>query len=312
MANNLIFSNLYESRNRKFVEFCIVSDLHIGADEEKLGRSLSTSSRQDYVFADNKIRSALSGEAHTLKRFCQKIISTGKSGLFDDNLHKLIFLGDLINGECGYFSSYHSTAYKMLLSSILPWIHTGNIIYITGNHDKDAKFYSNMTGFPRQSIIEGEYEDSGVIFTHGHKFDFLCDGTGFLGKMGDFASKFVTKLCNPNVEDLLRGREYYYVHDQSNKTRDQSDRAKGLSPQSDMSDWSIESRRVAKGAMSRIQKESKFHTIVCGHTHQSPVRLDFGEKHYINSGKFARDGFLNVVCREVSADFGAWELVEYK
>jgi UDP-2,3-diacylglucosamine pyrophosphatase LpxH len=274
------------------VEFCVASDFHIGADESNFRNTLN-STRQDYVFANNKIQSALSAEAHTLKRFCQKILYSGKLGMFEDGRHKLVLLGDIINGECGYFASYKSIAYRMLLGSVLPWIYTGNIIYVCGNHDKEAKFYTNLTGFPRGSIFEDSYTDMGVKFSHGHKFDPLCDGKTAIGLMGDLASEFVTNLCSPALEDLFRGREFYEVHDRSNLKRIGSESiSRSRLSQSD--------RMLMKAALNDARNSDGCHTAICGHTHQKPMWYNSGQMNYINTGKFARDGFLNVVVRRDS------------
>ena len=136
------------------VEFCVISDVHIANDESNKSRVFSSQSRNDYVFASNRTQTPISGEAYTLKRFCEKVNWSGRLGQFDDGQHVLVLLGDIINGECGYFASYNSVAYKMLSSSFLPWVHTGNIFYVAGNHDKEAKFYSTLTNFPRKQVVE--------------------------------------------------------------------------------------------------------------------------------------------------------------
>ena len=166
-----IFSS--ENLPQNAVEFCVVSDIHIANDEKDVSRSFTSQSRNDYVFANNRTQTPISGEAYTLKRFCEKINWSGRLGHFDDGKHVLVLLGDVINGECGYFASYNSVAYKMLSSSFMPWVYSGNIIYVAGNHDKDARFYSPLTNFPRLSVIEDTYERCGIIFKHGHQFDFL-------------------------------------------------------------------------------------------------------------------------------------------
>lgn len=303
------------------VEFCIVSDIHIANDDS--GKSKG---RNDYVFAENK-QTPVSGEAYTLKRFCEKVTKSGRDGCFSDDQHILVLLGDVINGECGYFASYHSVAYKMLFDSFSQWVHTGNILYIPGNHDKEAKFYSSLTGFPRLSIIETIESGSkknklftkcGIIFEHGHKFDFLCSGKNFLGMFGDFASNAVVKMFSPDTEDLMRGREFYYDHSDENKMRD----LKSIPSQVKISSMSNENKRVANGALNLLYKNSSLkldnpcHTIVCGHTHQSPVRIsgvyEGNKLTYFNTGKFAKDGYLSIKVKKMITRSGKeiWSLVE--
>lgn len=286
------------------VEFCVVSDIHI-ANDEPSSRAFTNQARNDYVFAKNKTQSPISGEAYTLKRFCEKINYSGRLGNFDDGRHKLILLGDIVNGECGYFSSYKSAAYKMLSASFLPWVHTGNIIYVCGNHDKEAKFYSVMTNIPRKFIYENGYSEAGVEFRHGHEFDFLCNGRNVLGMMGDFASSAVVKLFSPYVEDLMRGRQFRHDKSDLNKVPD----LRGLPSQATLQNMSGEAKRVAQNAIEYLSKYGSSHTIVCGHTHQSPVRIDIRDKHYINSGKFAKNGYINVRSKLRYPELGVWELV---
>lgn len=302
------------------VEFCVISDVHIANDEGDTSRSFTAQSRNDYVFANNRTQTPISGEAYTLKRFCEKVNWSGRLGQFEDGQHVLVLLGDIINGECGYFASYHSAAYKMLSSSFLPWVHTGNIIYVAGNHDRDAKFYSTLTNFPRLSVKEDEFTKCGIIFKHGHQFDFLCNGKNAIGLLGEFASNVVVKLFPPNVEDVMRGRDFYYDHSDTNSKRD----LRSLPEQATLQTMSSENKRVANGALSELRKRSsfgsssssssgKYHTIICGHTHQSPIRIDIGagtggRLSYFNTGKFAKDGYLNVVAKLVDAGTDTWEL----
>ena len=289
------------------VEFCIISDVHIANDEGDTSRMFTTQSRNDYVFAKNKSQSPISGEAYTLKRFCEKVNWSGRLGHFDDGQHILVLWGDIVNVECGYFASYNSVAYKMLSSSFLPWVHTGNIIYVMGNHDREAKFYSTLTNFPRLAIVEGSYTKCGIVFQHGHQFDVLCNGRNALGLLGEFASNVVVKLFPPKVEDLMRGRDFYYNHSDNNKQRS----ARSLIEQASLQTMSGDNKRVAENALKELKKRADCHTIVCGHTHQSPVQISVnGPKGnrltYINTGKFARDGYINVVCRRDRN--GNWEL----
>lgn len=296
------------------VEFCVISDLHIANDEGNSSHAFSSQGRNDYVFANNRTKTPVSGEAYTLKRFCEKVNWSGRLGHFDDNQHMLILLGDIINGECGYCASYHSNAYQMLSASFLPWVHTGNIIYVYGNHDREAQFYSTLTNFPRKFIVE-EFESRGVRFVHGHQFDFLCDGKSPLGMMGEFASNLVVRLFPPNVEDVMRGRDFYYDHSSENHRRS----LRSLPSQATLQTMSGENYRVAVNALNWLRRRQAeagsrslpVHTIVCGHTHQSPVQISTvgGGLNYINVGKFAKDGFVNVVSRLKYPETNTWELL---
>lgn len=299
-----IFSS--ENLPQNAVEFCVVSDIHIANDEKDVSRSFTSQSRNDYVFANNRTQTPISGEAYTLKRFCEKINWSGRLGHFDDGKHVLVLLGDVINGECGYFASYNSVAYKMLSSSFMPWVYSGNIIYVAGNHDKDAKFYSTLTNFPRLSVIEDTYERCGIIFKHGHQFDFLCNGKNAIGLLGEFASNAVVKLFPPDIEDIMRGRDFYYDHSSSNSKRD----LRSLPEQATLQTMSSENKRIAAGALKFLRKsKSKQHTIICGHTHQSPIQITENGLTYINTGKFAKDGYLNVVAKLKYPETDTWELL---
>lgn len=303
---NGIFSR--EDLKDNQAEFCIVSDVHIANDKTD-----KKEARNDYIFNDKG--EPLSGEAYTLKRFCDKIKLSGDRGHFRDGQHIFILLGDIINGgECGYFNCYNSYAYKLLYNSIEPWLYTGNILYISGNHDKEAKFYSNINKFPRKSVIEtinpaskkdNTFIKCGVMFEHGNKFDYLCSGKNFIGLMGDFASNFVVSICSPDLEDLLRGRSYYIDHSSDNEAR--------IIPEDvTIKSMNLECSRIANGAFNAVSKNNECHTIVCGHTHQSPVKIstDVNKRKitYYNTGKFSRDGYLNIVVEKDSS--GRWSLSE--
>lgn len=293
------------------VEFCIISDVHIANDEGDTSRAFTSQSRNDYVFANNRTQTPISGEAYTLKRFCEKVNWSGRLGHFDDGQHILVLLGDIINGECGYFASYHSAAYKMFSSSFLPWVYTGNIIYVAGNHDKDAKFYSTLTNIPHKQVVENGFTKCGIIFKHGHQFDFLCNGRNAIGMLGEFASKAVVKLFPPDIEDIMRGRDFYYDHSSTNSKRD----LRSLPEQATLQTMKSENKRVANGAFEELRKHKDCHTIICGHTHQSPIRIDLEEsktgRHmtYFNTGKFAKDGYLNVVVKLKYPETNTWELM---
>jgi UDP-2,3-diacylglucosamine pyrophosphatase LpxH len=251
------------------------------------------------VFDENN--KPVSGEAYTLARFCHKIKISGEAGHFRDNSHILILLGDIVNGgECGYFDCYNSQAFKNLYSAVDPWLYTGNILYLAGNHDKNAKFYNTVAKFPRKSVVEtidcetrkeAVFSKHGVMFEHGHKFDCLCSGKTFLGLMGDFASDIVANLCTPDLEDLLRGRDFYYDHSKENGIKE-------VPKETTIKSLSYEDRKVANGALNLLSKHPDCHTIICGHTHQSPVRITVQNNGqsitYYNTGKFARDGYLNI------------------
>lgn len=282
-----IFNHLNLSDNQK--EFCIVSDIHIAQGV-----------RNDYVF--NEKKEPLSGEAYMLQEFCNRIKISGEQGCFYDDRHLLILLGDIINGgECGYFKCYNSDAFRILHSALEKYIHTGNILYFAGNHDKEALFYNTVSKFPRKSVIETieyntrkekTFSKCGILFEHGNKFDCLCSGKTVLGLMGDFASNIVTTLCSPNLEDLLRGRKYYYDHSSENGFRT-------IPKDTTLKSLTNEDRRVANGALKMLKKYPECHTIICGHTHQRPVHIQSKDKdriiHYYNSGKFVRDGWINLL-----------------
>lgn len=284
------------------VEFCIVSDIHIAYGK-----------RNDYVFDKNG--NPQSGEAYMLKKFCERIKFSGENRDFYDNKHILILLGDVVNGgECGYFNCYNSDAFKILHSALEPWLYTGNILYFAGNHDKQAKFYNTVSHFPRQSVIETidpasrkekTFIKCGILFEHGHKFDCLCTGKNLLGLMGDFASNVVVNLCSPNLEDLLRGRSYYYNHSNDNSPRT-------IPKDTTVKSMGKEDRRVANGALKMLSKYPECHTIICGHTHQSPVHAQVKDKdrvlQYYNTGKFARDAWINILVEQDSN--GKWDLVK--
>lgn len=292
-----------QSLKENQAEFCVLSDVHIACGK-----------RNDYVFSDSL--EPLSCEAYMLKQLCERIKISGESGQFYDGKHTLILLGDIVNGcECGYFDCYNSPAFKLLHSSLEPWLYTGNILYFAGNHDKSAKFYSSVCKFPRSTVIETIEESSrkdklftkcGIIFEHGNKFDCLCTGKNLLGLMGDFASNVVVNLCSPDLEDLLRGRSYYVAHSLDNEI-------KTIPKDTKIKSMNTECRRVANGALKLLSKNSNnCHTIVCGHTHQSAVHVkvkdDNKELHYYNSGKFARDAWINLVVEQDKNN--SWHLVE--
>lgn len=302
--NNCLFTKAPLELKNNQIEFAIVSDIHIARDKDK---------RNDYVFSDDG--RPLSGEAYMLQQFCNKIKASGEIGHFYDTKHRLILLGDVINGgECGYTDCYTSRAYKLLQSTIEPWIYTGHIIYVPGNHDREAKFYSTVAKFPRKSVVETIdyrtkkdyfYSEGGIIFEHGNKFDCLCSGKTMLGLMGDFASNVVVNFCSPNLEDLLRGRSYYNDHGTDNSIR--------MNPENAVvKTMNSECRRVANGALKLLSQHPECHTIVCGHTHQDPIKVVVKDNNkelvYYNTGKFSRDGYLNLIT-EQNPD-GSWKLIK--
>lgn len=85
--NDCLFTKASLELNNNQIEFAIVSDIHIARDKDK---------RNDYVFDDNM--NPLSGEAYMLQKFCDKIKASGEAGHFYDTKHRLILLGDVING----------------------------------------------------------------------------------------------------------------------------------------------------------------------------------------------------------------------
>lgn len=305
-----IFSS--EKLQKNVVEFCVVSDIHIANDEADSSRAFTKQGRNDYVFSNNRTQTPISGEAYTLKRFCEKVNWSGRLGHFTDGQHVLVLLGDIINGECGYFSSYNSIAYKMLSSSFMAWLNTGNIVYVAGNHDEEARFYSNMTNFPHKLVMDKEhpFTKCGVIFKHGHEFDCLCNGKNLLGLTGKFASSVVVKLFPPDMEDLMRGRDFYYNHSDENRMRN----LRSLPEQATLQTMTGENRRIADGALKfLVDRGRDFHTIVCGHTHQSPIQINLNVDStrkftYINTGKFARDGYIRFRTKQLPC--GTWTLSE--
>lgn len=300
-----IFSNRVLNNNQ--VEFCICSDLHIAND--KIGKKKA---RNDYVF--NEEGKPLSGEAYMLQRFCDRITVSGKQCKFYDGKHVLVLLGDVINGgECGYFDCYNSYAFKLLHKTLEPWLYTENILYFAGNHDKNARFYSDVAKFPHQCVIETIdpnskknkiFKKCGILFEHGNKFDCLCTGKNFLGMFGDFASNIVATLCSPDLEDLLRGRSYYTDHSADNSIRT-------VPNETHIKSLNSEDRRVANGALKLLEQHKDCHTIICGHTHQHPIYIILNNNNrnlnYYNCGKFARDGYLNIV---VEQNNDIWSLVK--
>lgn len=301
MADGIFTKSSLELKDNQ-IELSVISDVHIATDKND---------RNDYVFSSDNL--PLSGEAYMLQQFCNKIIESGESGHFYDSKHRLILLGDIINGgECGYTDCYISKAFKLLKSALKPWVGTGNIIYITGNHDREAKFYNTVSGFPRKSIIttvgfinnkDSIYSIGGIIFEHGNKFDFRCSGKNLLGLMGDFASNIVVKFCSANMEDVLRGRHFYYDHGEDNGIR--------INPTNTLiKTMNSENRSVANNALKLLLNNPEYHTIVCGHTHQDPVRVTVNENErqltYYNTGKFSRDGYLNLL---VEQNNGIWRLI---
>ena len=296
---NGVFSK--ESLNNNQIEFCILSDVHIAHGK-----------RNDYVFSSDF--KPESGEAFMLKKLCDKIKWSGEHRQFYDGKHILILLGDIINGgECGYFDCYNSDAYKLLQRTVAPWLYTGNILYFAGNHDREAKFYNSVAKFPRSGVIETIehasrkekiYSKCGILFEHGNKFDCLCSGKNFLGLMGDIASDIVVNFCSPDLEDLLRGRDYYSDHSTDNSIR-------AIPSEKELRSMTKENRRVANGALKMLSKHKECHTIICGHTHQRPVHIVVNDNgrplHYYNTGKFSRDGYINILVE--SDDDGNWKLL---
>lgn len=310
MDNSVITDGIFSNKmlNSNQVEFCIVSDVHIANDATDKKKA-----RNDYVFDANG--NPQSGEAYMLKRFCDKIKISGNNRQLYDGKHILIFLGDVVNGgECGYFDCYNSYAFKLLHKTLEPYLPYENILYFAGNHDREAKFYSTVCKFPHQCVIETIehaskkekiYTKCGIMFEHGNKFDCLCSGKTFLGMMGDIASSVAVNLLSPDTEDLFRGRSYYYDHSPDNEIR-------MVPKDAVVKSMNSEDRRVANGALKLLSKNSSTcHTIICGHTHQRPVKVVVNDKGknlvYMNTGKFARDGFLNITA-EQSSD-GNWHLL---
>lgn len=293
-----------DSLNDNQVELCILSDVHIARDKDK---------RNDYVFDDNG--NPLSAEAYMLKAFCNKITEAGNARQLYDGKHMLIFLGDVINGgECGYFNCYTSRAYELLQKTLSPYLPYENILYFTGNHDRQAKFYSTVAKFPHNCVIETIeaqskkeklYKKYGIIFEHGNKFDCLCSGKTFLGMMGDFASDIVVNLFSPEVEDMFRGRSAYNEKSPENSIQ-------AVPTTTKVRTMNSECRRVANGALKCLSKEKDCHTIICGHTHQRPVKVSILDGNrvltYYNTGKFARDGVMNLVLEQTNS--GSWYVRE--
>lgn len=261
------------------LEIAIVSDIHIASGD-----------RNDYEYKNDY---PISGEAKTLEKFCRIIQSAScTAGYY------IVILGDTINGECGYWSSMKTTAFKHLMNAMRPWFESRRGFVILGNHDIQLKQYIGAyseggSPIPTECIISNHsyLNIGGTIMLHGNQFDWRCtEKRGTIGMLGNIASLAVTTLLPPALEDVLRGREFEYTKNELNKTRNV-----GLATLAEMKS---EDYNVASGALTFLKTlqadNPNVHTVICGHTHQRPVQINAPHGRYINAGKFAKDGIVNV------------------
>lgn len=262
------------------LEIALVSDIHIASGD-----------RNDYEY---KNEYPISGEAKTLEKLCRTIqLASCSAGYY------IVILGDTINGECGYWSSMKTTAFKHLMAAMRPWFESRRGFIILGNHDIQLKQYigayrlPNGAPIPTECIIPNTsyLNIGGTIMLHGNQFDWRCTGKrGTAGMLGDIASLAVTTLLPPALEDVLRGREFEYTRGELNKTRNVS--------MATLAEMNSENYAVANGALKFLKDlqtdNPNVHTVICGHTHQKPVQISAPHGRYINAGKFSKDGIVNV------------------
>lgn len=257
------------------LEIAVVSDIHIASGD-----------RNDYEY---KNEYPISGEAKTLEKLCRIIRSANcTAGYY------IVILGDMINGECGYWSSMKTTAFRHLMDAMTPWFESRRGFIVLGNHDVQLKQYIGAFGarIPTECVIPNSsyLNIGGTIMLHGNQFDWRCSGKRPFGMLGDIASLAVTTLLPPALEDVLRGREFEYTRNELNKTRNV-----GMATLAEMKS---EDYNVANGALKFLKDlqsdNPNVHTVICGHTHQRPVQITAAHGRYINAGKFVKDGIVNV------------------
>lgn len=261
------------------LEIAVVSDIHIASGD-----------RNDYEY---KRHYPISGEAKTLEKFCRLIELAQQCSTVG---RYIVILGDTLNGECGYWSAIKTQAFTRLKSALKPWFDNRHAFIVLGNHDIEAKRYLPAAGIDPECVVPNTtfLNIGGLIFMHGNQFDWRCNGKRPWGMLGDIASRAATTLLPPAIEDLIRGREYEFCKDSSNRPRDIRF---GIPSTATLAEMKTENFNVASGALEFLESVGTAHTIMCGHTHQTPIQIEHHPLRYINAGKFAKDGIVNVRVR---------------
>lgn len=200
-------------------------------------------------------------------------------------IHILVLLGDVINGEYGHRECYKSDGFKLIQEFQRLW--TSRTYYVIGNHDNKAIDYSDRLNWPYSMMgdwLKIECCDVKFVLSHGHRYDPLCDSMSLIGFSGSWASNFAAKMLSPSDEDRARGvaddKDLTWSEDLEITTAEDS--TEGFSA----SDVTLMSAAL-KGA-NRLVPD--FTGVVCGHTHQRPCDLIGNTHRYINTGTFAKYG----------------------
>lgn len=258
---------------KRRVRFYVMSDMHIG----------DGSDRDDYL----KGSLGYYRLATELNRIEQEITMDSNSGYRSE----VVFLGDIVNGEYGYYNCYaKSSGYRLVKDFLSEYKHLST--YVVGNHDADASFYSDVAGFSRTRVVQ-YYKSCGVLFIHGHQFDPLCNRKTPIGMLGDLASKFAANMMSPDNEDDARGAGQDAFEDKStNANITQANEAIPKDMKSGGVGMSSSDYSICKHAVIRANALGCAN-VICGHTHQHKTRCDCiiaGKRiSYFNVGKFARD-----------------------
>jgi len=75
-----------------------------------------------------------------------------------------------------------------------------NVIWISGNHDRDCEVIAHLVG----ATFVSEYSIGNIFITHGDRFDSIIANRPILTKVADFIYRMI------QAYDKWRGNNYYY------------------------------------------------------------------------------------------------------
>lgn len=139
-----------------------------------------------------------------------------------------------------------------------------NLIWIRGNHDKDAEVISHLIGavFLKEYIID-EYNDRAILVTHGDRFDSYINKRPILSRLADYIYRKIQRF------DRWRGNNYHYSEYIKNKSK-----------------TFLRSMYNTEQAALQYAKKNGFDGLIMGHLHRAIHTTDYIE--YANSGSWTQ------------------------
>lgn len=139
-----------------------------------------------------------------------------------------------------------------------------NLVWIRGNHDKDAEAIAHLIGavFLSEYIID-EYNDRAILVIHGDQFDSYINKRPILSRLADYIYRKIQKF------DKWRGNNYHYSEYIKSKSK-----------------TFLKSMYNTEQSALKYAKKNGFDGLIMGHLHRSIHIKDHIE--YANSGSWTQ------------------------